>query len=100
MPKFDLDKLPQKILVKLERTKEGNFIAELPELDSMFTQAENLEMLDYSINDLIMAYFDVPKETQKFIWYKEIESKSEADKIKTPMHFQILVPRNNSSRWQ
>ncbi len=94
MPNFNLDDLPQTILVKIERTPEGNFIAELPELKKVFTQAENLELLDSAINDLIMSYFDVPKKYQSAIWYKKTESKSEADKINVPLHFQILVPRD------
>lgn len=95
MPKFDLDKLPQKVLVKFERTPGGNLIAELPSLGGVFTQAENLEMLNFSINDLIMGFFDVPKKIQECIWYKKIDGKSEADTIKAPMHFQIFVPRHN-----
>lgn len=92
MLKYDISKLPQKILVNIEHTPEGNYIAELPELGGVFTQAENLEMLDFGINDLIMAYFDVPKEIQDLIWYKKTEPKSEAVNISAPLHFQILMP--------
>ncbi|MDP3982867.1 MAG: hypothetical protein Q8Q65_02195 [bacterium] len=100
MPKFDLDKLPEKISVKIERTQEGNFIAELPELENVFTQAENLEVLNYGINDLIMAYFDVPKNVQKFIWYEKPDKRSEADKINVALEFQMWVPRNLQKKWQ
>ena len=100
MPKFNLDALPEKISVKIKRTQEGNFVAELPDLENVFTQAENLEMLDYGVNDLIMAYFDVPKEIQKFIWYEKPDDKSEADKINVPLQFQMWVPRNFQRKWQ
>lgn|SRR3990167_11299553 len=100
MPKFNLNKLPQTIKVKIERTSEGNFIAELPEYDEVFTQAENLEQLDYNINDLIMSYFDVPRGYHNLIWYKPRESKSEADKIKAPLHFQMLLLRGFDKKWQ
>ncbi len=100
MPRFDLDKLPQTILVNIERTQEGNFIAELPELKSVFTQAENLELLDSCINDLIMSYFDVPKQYHNSIWYKKTEDKSEAESIKAPLHFQILLAPNLPNSWR
>ena len=100
MPKFDLNKLPQTITVKIAKTVEGNFIAELPEYEEVFTQASNLEQLDFNVNDLIMAYFDVPREYHNFIWYRPKESKSETDKIKTPLHFQMLLAKNLPSQWQ
>ena len=100
MTKFDLNKLPQTITVKIAKTVEGNFIAELPDYEEVFTQASNWEQLDFNVNDLIMVYFDVPKEYHHYIWYRPKESKSEADKIKTPLHFQILLAKNLPNRWQ
>lgn len=100
MPKFDLNKLPQTITVKIAKTAEGNYIAELPEYKEVFTQASNLEQLDFNVNDLIMAYFDVPKEYHNYIWYRQKESKSEVDKIKASLHFQMLLAKNLSARWQ
>lgn len=100
MPKFDLNKLPQTITVKITKTVEGNFIAELTEYQEIFTQADNLEQLDSNVNDLIMTYFDVPKEYHNYIWYRQKESKSEVDKIKAPLHFQMLLARNLSNQWR
>ena len=100
MPKFDLSNLPQKILVRIQKTPEGNYIAELPDHGNVFTQVSSLEELDYNINDLVMAYFDVPPKYHHLIWYRRIEEKSEADAIKAPLHFQILLAKNLASRWQ
>jgi len=99
MPKFNLDKLPQTIKVKIEKTSEGKFIAELSDLQEIFTQADNLELLEFSVNDLIRAYFDVPKEYQPMVWYKPSETKSEADTIKTSSHYQILLAKNFHHQW-
>lgn len=101
MPKFDLNTLPQVIKVRIIKTKEGNYIAELQEYGNVFTQAEGLEQLDFNVNDLIRAYFDVPKEYHKYIWYKpEEEIRSEADTIKVPLNFQILLAKNFHPQWQ
>lgn len=56
-------KLPKVIKVKIIKTKEGNYIADLPEYD-IFTEADNPLKLDYYINDLIYTFFDVPKKYQ------------------------------------
>ena len=54
----DLAVLPKQVKVKI--LKEGKvFIAELEELNA-FTEADSLADLDFMINDLIFAAFDVP----------------------------------------
>ena len=100
MPKFSLNKLPQRISVRILKTAEGNYIAELPEYDGVFTQASSLEELNYNINDLVMTYFDVPRKYHHLIWYRPIEKRSEADSIRAPLHFQILLARNLLSQWR
>ena len=64
-----LKSLPQVIKVKIEKTLNGKYIAELPEYDT-FTEVDNREELDFYINDLIYCIFDIPKKDQKKLWYK------------------------------
>lgn len=98
---FSLEKLPRIIKVNITKTEAGNFIAEFPEYENVFTQTESLEQLDFNINDLVRAYFDVPKKYHKDIWYRPVkEIRSEADTIKVPLNFQILLAKNFSARWQ
>ncbi len=75
-------KLPQSVKVKIFQGKSGAYIAELPEYE-IFTEADSSFELDFLINDLIYAYFDVPKEIQKFIRYvpKQQEKKTSLEDI-------------------
>lgn len=66
--------LPVKIKVKILKGGSGAYIAELPEYD-IHTEADSLGGLDFMINDLIYAYFDVPKNYWGKIWYKQEEIK-------------------------
>jgi predicted RNase H-like HicB family nuclease len=101
MKDFKLDQLPQKIKVYIVKTQEGNYIAELSEYEKVFTQADSLEQLDFNINDLIRAYFDIPQKYHNDIWYRPIEDlPSEADNIKIPAEFQILQSQRSVSQWR
>jgi len=90
--KKKLPKIPEVIHVKLIRTKERNYIAELVDYD-VFTQAKSIEELPFYINDLIYTLFDIPKELQSDVWYQpKKESKiTSVDKISLP--YQILVSK-------
>lgn len=103
MSGFNLDELPRIIKVRIIKTPEGNLIADLPEYENVFTQAESIEQLDFNINDLILAYFDVPKKYHKDIWYKPVKQvSSEAELIEnTPIPFQILLSQHYfDPKWQ
>lgn len=52
--------LPQVVNTRIIKDKSGGYIAELLEY-GVHTEADSLEELDYMVNDLIYAYFDVPK---------------------------------------
>jgi len=71
-PTFDVTNLPEVVKVKIVRGESGVFIAELPEYD-VFTEADTLAELDFFINDLIYALFDIPKVWQGKIRYMPIE---------------------------
>ncbi|OGY23467.1 MAG: hypothetical protein A2172_04590 [Candidatus Woykebacteria bacterium RBG_13_40_15] len=58
-----LPKLPKKILVEIKKADSGDFLAYIPEFD-IFTEADNPAHLILQVNDLIYAYFDVPKKYQ------------------------------------
>ena len=63
--------LPEKIKIKIVRNKDsGTYVAELTEYN-IHTEADSQIGLDCMINDLIYAYFDVPKEYWGKIIYRE-----------------------------
>lgn len=82
--------LPEEIEVKITKTENGNYIAELVEYD-VFTQANHFEDLRFLVNDLIYTYFDVPKKIQKDIWYqpKKESPLTQVEKLSIP--YQILL---------
>jgi len=81
--------LPDKIKIKIIKTKHGNYLAELVDYD-VFTQAKSFEELLYSVNDLIYTYFDIPKDLQKHIWYQP-KKESPLTKVKNvSIPFHIL----------
>lgn len=92
-----IEQLPEVLNVRLLRNpKTGVWIAEIKNLD-VFTEADDLIELIYNVNDLVYAYFDIPKEIQHKIWYvppfyqeilKQNKPKIEMDKL---MKFNILL---------
>lgn len=74
--------LPDRIKVKVHRSKYGKYIAELLEYD-VFTETNKSDNLLNLINDLIYELFEVPKEYQKMVFYKPVENKDpESEKAK------------------
>lgn len=64
-----LEQLPEELDVKLSRNpKTGIWIASIKNLD-VFTEADDLIGLIYNVNDLIYAFFDIPKNLQHKVWY-------------------------------
>ena len=91
-----LEELPESIDVRVLRNrKTGIWIGEIKNLD-VFTEADNLMQLIYNINDLIYAFFDIPKEEQHNVWYMPPyyqsiitqQPKIQLDKL---MKFNILI---------
>lgn len=85
--KFKHADLPEEIEIKIIKTKQGNYIAELTDYD-VFTQAKSFEELPYLVNDLIYTYFDIPKEVQKHIWYqpKRESPLTKVENVSIPFH--------------
>lgn len=81
--------LPSKIKVKIVKGKSGSYVAELPEYD-IHTESDSLSGLDYMINDLIYAYFDVPRKMWGRVWYKEIKTDPEIDLQKLLLYSQYV----------
>lgn len=64
-----IDELPEVLEVRVLRNpKTGIWIAKIKNLD-VFTEADDLIGLIYNINDLIYAFFDIPKDLQPKVWY-------------------------------
>jgi len=61
--------LPDVVKVQIAKTRLGKYVVQLPEYE-VFTESDSLEELDFFINDLIFALFDVPKEIQLKIVYR------------------------------
>mgnify|MGYP001590442449 FL=1 len=68
MAKFFFQKLPNAIQVDVRKGKSGALLAHLPKYET-FTEADDLNELFLQVNDLIYAYFDVPKKYQDKIYY-------------------------------
>lgn len=76
MSKKRLPKLPRIIKVKIIKTKEGFFIAELPKYD-IFTEGDN--------------FFDVPKKYHGKIVYRRVVGKKEDLKeLNIPVAFKVF----------
>lgn len=64
-----LEQLPEQLDVKVSRNpKTGIWMANINNLD-IFTEANDLIGLIYNVNDLIYAFFDIPKNLQHEVWY-------------------------------
>lgn len=85
-----LPRLPKEIDVKVIKTKDGNYIAELVKYE-VFTQAKSREELPFLINDLIRTLFDVPKEMQNHVWYEPKKENPLVKVVNTPVPYQILA---------
>lgn len=105
-------KLPKAIRVRVVKEKGGVLFAELPEY-SIFTEADTFSSLIFNVNDLVISFFDVPKNLREKVWYSPPEklinsfykqmSKSTAAgiKIKKPVvnmnavSFSVLTSSSN-----
>lgn len=66
--KLELPQLPSNIQVDIMKGESGILLAKLPAYD-VFTEADSLNELFGQVNDLIYAYFEVPKKFQDRIRY-------------------------------
>jgi len=89
--------LPTKIKVKIVRGSSGSYVAELPEYD-IHTESDSESGLDYMINDLIYAYFDVPRSLWGKVWYKEIKTDSKVDLQKLLLYRQYIPSQASLSK--
>lgn len=95
MPDQKILDLPSSIQVKILRGKSC-FIAELPEYD-ISTEADSVEAIVNNVNDLIYAYFDVPKSMQKDFRYcppQKVEPNTERVKMPLLLVYQQYLDRN------
>lgn len=60
--------VPEKVRVMILRGESGAYIAELPDFD-VHTEADSPAELMFMINDLLYAYFEVPKHLRMFVRY-------------------------------
>ncbi len=84
--------LPLIIKVRISKGKSGSYLAEFPE-HNIHTESDSLSGLDFMINDLVYAYFDVPKKYWGKITYrkKEIKPKPQADLRKLLAYQQFIA---------
>ncbi len=55
-------RLPQKLSVRILRSEDGGFCAEIATLPGCFTQANTFSELIDMLNDCIRTYFEIPEE--------------------------------------
>ena len=76
MSTSDLPKLPRELSVQVRKGESGILLADLPEL-YLFTEAEDLNELFFTVNDLIITYFNIPKKFQNKINYSPTKEAQE-----------------------
>lgn len=100
MKKKLLPKLPAIIKVKVAETPSGKYIADLPEYD-VFTEVDTLGELEFYVNDLIYAFFDVPKKFQGKIWYQPIKrTKRDLLKIDAPLAYKAFLTQEVFNKYR
>ncbi|MBU0569262.1 hypothetical protein KKB40_00580 [Patescibacteria group bacterium] len=84
--------LPPVVKVRISKGKSGSFLAELPEY-GIHTESDSISGLDFMINDLVYAYFDVPEKYWGKIWYrkKELKPKPQVDLKKLLLYQQFIA---------
>ena len=95
-----LPKLPKRILVEIKKADSGDYLAYLPEFD-IFTEADNPAHLIFQVNDLIYAYFDIPKKYQRQFHFlpplERIDELFGVKRVKTPrIQFNSFYTPNSS----
>jgi len=60
--------VPEKVRVMIFQGESGAYIAEFPDLD-VHTEASSPAELEFMINDLLYAYFEVPKYLRMLVRY-------------------------------
>lgn len=90
------EQLPEELDVTVSRNPEtGIWLAKIKHLD-IFTEADDLIGLIYNVNDLIYAFFDIPKKLQHQVWYmppyfKETTVHKQKVRLNELMKFNILI---------
>ena len=77
--------LPPKVTARIKRIKNNFLLAEFPELPGARTQAKDWQELDQNVNEVILAYFDVPPRYADKILYKRqpVAKKKSVPKVTT-----------------
>lgn len=57
---------PREIVVKLLRSKDGGFAAEITEFPRCYTEADTFAELIEMINDVMLTYLEVPKKYRSY----------------------------------
>ena len=58
---------PKKILVRIARSKDGGFVAEVRTFPGCFTQGDTFSELIAMINDCVQEYFEVPRKYRSYM---------------------------------
>lgn len=59
--------LPEKIAVRVHRSQDGGFSAEVVSYSGVFTQGDTFSELIEMINDAVYTYFEIPKNVISFM---------------------------------
>lgn len=60
--------IPRTLNLQIRFTQDGWFVATVPELPGLVTQARSQQELLDMINDAVLTYFDVPKREADFVY--------------------------------
>ncbi len=62
--------IPRALNIQIRLTEEGWFVATIPELPGLVTQARSQQELLEMVNDAVLTYFDVPKREADIVFDK------------------------------
>jgi hypothetical protein len=89
-----LKKLPTTIQVKIQPSRDGVILVDLPEY-GVCTEAHSIREVGFMVNDLIYTLFDVPKEFQSKIYYSTAKEETrEIEGVRLPSRLEILATKD------
>jgi predicted RNase H-like HicB family nuclease len=62
--------VPRVLNLQIRLTNDGWFVATVPELPGLITQAQSQQELLHMVNDAVLTYFDVPKRDADIVYDK------------------------------
>lgn len=91
---------PHSISIKVERSKDGGFVAEIKTFPGCITQADSFSELIEMVNDAVRTYFEVPKDYSSYMptylpLVKEAQRFDVFPVVETETEMHLTLPSSN-----